>query len=92
MNPNFPDLPKGKSMEDLLDRDNRGKIGQPTRQFSNFSEMGANDVFGMLIEMNRKIDTITEGGSVSGRTDSKAVLERRNTDHMINKANKFHSA
>ena len=61
-------------MEDIIDRDNRNKIGAPVRQFSNFSEMGAQDVFGMLVEMNRKIDNITDGGSAGGRT------ERRNTE------------
>ena len=73
------ELPKGRSMEDMFDRDNRSKIGAPVRQFSNFSEMGAQDVFGMLIEMNRKIDNITDGGSVSGRTEPKN-FERRNTE------------
>lgn len=30
--------------------------GLPNRQFSKFSETSAKDVFGMLAEMNKKID------------------------------------
>ena len=35
-------------------------VGGVNRQFSKFSETSAKDVFGMLAEMNKKIDMITE--------------------------------